>query len=181
MILGHISAVLFYVYQNYSIKWCRGDMVTTIRVFAYENQVRPLKSISHIFKTSAQLSILISWHWQSKRRENRLHEHRCFICFICPLFCCQMHSTWRHHSLMPVTLPPSIAVDLIQQTWCLFYTVRPDRVGLLYFCLSIGLHCYCRFYSATCPDSFWSTSFAEIPAAVVESERVADVRQVPPL
>jgi len=50
-------------------------------------------------------------------------------------------------------------------------------------CLSV--HCWLRwyqFYSATCPDCFCSTFYAEIPVAVIKSEiLVADSLQVAPL
>jgi len=60
-----------------------------------------------------------------------------------------------------------------------FAAVQSDRGWPLSSRRSI--HCCCRFYSATCTDCFSSTSYAEIPVEIAESEiQVAGSRQMAP-
>jgi len=84
--------------------------------------------------------------------------------------------TWKifcHASLHKKT-------QLVTLTSTKFAAVQADRGRPLSSRLLI--HCWCRFYSAVWSDWFCSTSYAEIPVAVVESEiRVAYFSQVSPL
>ena len=93
-------------------------------------------------------------------------------------FYCNTHSRRRRHSLMPDASEPfrhARCISSLQQAQSA--AVQADRGQPLSSGLSI--HCSCRFYSATWPDWFCSTSYAEIPVVVIESEiRVADFHQM---
>ena len=128
---------------------------------------------------AAFLGLLTSW-LQSKQYEKStaqtlfLHVN---VCLMCPSFWCKMRLRPHHNSLMMDACQTfcHASLQIKSPTSTKLAAVLADRVWLL------STYC-CWFYSATSQHWFCSTSYAEIPTAVVESKiRVVDFHQVAPI